>query len=98
MRDTGTSIPTLFNPPAVKALAGLDGGLRHHVEVMRTKCIHLLARVDAHIDYEDEMEPLNTDEIHKMCLDLKVSALPRSLSPPPDPSRPRPSSLRDLAR
>ena len=70
------------------ALAGLDGGLRHHVEAMRTKCIHLLARVDAHIDYEDEMEPLNTEEIHKMCLDLKVTALPHPLSPPPDPSHP----------
>ncbi|QDZ18385.1 tRNA modification GTPase MnmE [Chloropicon primus] len=56
------------------ALAGLDGGLRDLVEIMRMDCIALLARVDAHIDYEDELEPLNYDEILGMCKDLQASA------------------------
>ena len=45
------------------ALAGLDGGLRREVEGMRTACIALLARIDAHIDYEDELEPLDRADV-----------------------------------
>ena len=56
------------------ALAGLDGGLRDLVEGMRASCVGLLARVDAHIDYEDEMEPLDRGEILEMCKDLRRSA------------------------
>ena len=52
------------------ALAGLDGGLKSLVEGMRSDCIHLLARVDAHIDYEDELEPLNYKEIEELSREL----------------------------
>jgi len=56
------------------ALAGLDGGLKKLVDEMRTNCIHLLARVDAHIDYEDEMEPLDYSEISELSKKLKQTA------------------------
>ncbi|EFJ26450.1 hypothetical protein SELMODRAFT_97275, partial [Selaginella moellendorffii] len=53
---------------AETALAGLQarkifGGLSNFVRSMRSQCIELLAEIDAHVDFEDELAPLDVDKI-----------------------------------
>jgi tRNA modification GTPase len=45
------------------ALAGLQGKLAHPIRQLRSTCLDILAEVEARIDFEDDLPPLNEDEI-----------------------------------
>ena len=48
---------------AQTALAGLQGKLAHPIRHLRTTCLEILAEVEARIDFEDDLPPLDEDEI-----------------------------------
>jgi tRNA modification GTPase len=48
---------------AQTALAGLRGKLTQPIRQIRTDCLDLLAEVEARIDFEDDLPPLNQDAI-----------------------------------
>ncbi len=45
------------------ALAGLTGKLATPIRILRTTCLDILAEVEARIDFEDDLPPLNEDLI-----------------------------------
>ena len=45
------------------ALAGLQGKLAHPIRQLRQTCLHILAEVEARIDFEDDLPPLDEAEI-----------------------------------
>lgn len=45
------------------ALAGLQGKLSHPISQLRQTCLDILAEVEARIDFEDDLPPLNEAEI-----------------------------------
>ena len=45
------------------ALAGLQGKLAHPIRKLRVDCLEILAEVEARIDFEDDLPPLNEEEI-----------------------------------
>ncbi len=45
------------------ALAGLQGKLAHPIRQLRTTCLDILAEVEARIDFEDDLPPLDQSEI-----------------------------------
>lgn len=45
------------------ALAGLKGKLAHPICKLRENCLNILAEVEARIDFEDDLPPLNETEI-----------------------------------
>jgi len=45
------------------ALAGLEGKLSKPIQSLRSVCLDILAEVEAHIDFEDDLPPLNESEI-----------------------------------
>ncbi|MBE9168039.1 tRNA uridine-5-carboxymethylaminomethyl(34) synthesis GTPase MnmE [Pleurocapsales cyanobacterium LEGE 06147] len=45
------------------ALAGLQGKLAHPIRQLRTTCLDILAEVEARIDFEEDLPPLNEAEI-----------------------------------
>jgi tRNA modification GTPase len=46
------------------AMAGLKGKLADPIRQLRMDCLHILAEVEARIDFEDDLPPLNLGEIH----------------------------------
>lgn len=46
------------------AMAGLKGKLADPIRQLRMDCLHILAEVEARIDFEDDLPPLNLWEIH----------------------------------
>lgn len=48
---------------AQTALAGLQGKLAHPIRQLRLTCLDILAEVEARIDFEDDLPPLNEAEI-----------------------------------
>ncbi|HEY9617897.1 MAG TPA: tRNA uridine-5-carboxymethylaminomethyl(34) synthesis GTPase MnmE, partial [Microcoleaceae cyanobacterium] len=48
---------------AQTALAGLQGKLAHPIRQLRKDCIDLLAEIEARIDFEEDLPPLNEAEI-----------------------------------
>lgn len=44
---------------AALALAGLDGGVYRRIEVLRRLLLEQLAQMEAHLDFEDDLPPLN---------------------------------------
>lgn len=44
---------------AALALAGLDGGIYRRIEVLRQELLEQLAQLEAHLDFEDDLPPLN---------------------------------------
>ncbi|PSB15730.1 tRNA uridine-5-carboxymethylaminomethyl(34) synthesis GTPase MnmE [Phormidesmis priestleyi ULC007] len=48
---------------AQTALAGLQGKLAHPIRQLRTTCLDLLAEVEARIDFEEDLPPINELEI-----------------------------------
>lgn len=48
---------------AQTALAGLQGKLAHPIRQLRSTCLDILAEVEARIDFEDDLPPLNEAEI-----------------------------------
>lgn len=57
------------------ALAGIQGGFSSLVKSVRAKCIELLTEIEARLDFDDEMPPLNLklvmDKIHAMSQDVE---------------------------
>ncbi|MEC4894905.1 MAG: tRNA uridine-5-carboxymethylaminomethyl(34) synthesis GTPase MnmE [Oscillatoria sp. PMC 1051.18] len=52
------------SPLAAKvALAGLQGKLAHPIHQLRATCLDILAEVEARIDFEDDLPPLDEGEI-----------------------------------
>jgi tRNA modification GTPase len=45
------------------ALAGLQGKLAHPIRQLRATCLDILAEVEARIDFEEDLPPLDEDEI-----------------------------------
>ena len=45
------------------ALAGLQGKLAHPIRQLRTTCIDILAEIEARIDFEDDLPPLDETDI-----------------------------------
>ncbi|MBE9178244.1 tRNA uridine-5-carboxymethylaminomethyl(34) synthesis GTPase MnmE [Oculatella sp. LEGE 06141] len=48
---------------AQTALAGLQGKLAHPIRQLRATCLDLLAEVEARIDFEEDLPPLNEPEV-----------------------------------
>jgi tRNA modification GTPase len=46
---------------AEMAIAGLQGKLAHPLRQLRAKCLDILAEIEARIDFEDDLPPLDTD-------------------------------------
>uniref|UniRef100_A0A803M299 TrmE-type G domain-containing protein n=1 Tax=Chenopodium quinoa TaxID=63459 RepID=A0A803M299_CHEQI len=57
------------------ALAGIQGGFSHLVKSIRKQCIELLCEIEARLDFEDEMPPLDLlstrNKIHAMVEDVQ---------------------------
>lgn len=45
------------------ALAGLQGKLAHPIRSLRAQCLDILAEIEARIDFEEDLPPLNEPEI-----------------------------------
>ncbi|KAJ8541416.1 hypothetical protein K7X08_002232 [Anisodus acutangulus] len=56
------------------ALAGIEGGFSSLVKSLRTQCMELLTEIEARLDFDDEMPPLDLnlimDKIYRMLHDL----------------------------
>jgi len=48
---------------AQTALAGLQGKLAHPIRYLRAKCLDILAEIEARIDFEEDLPPLDCNEI-----------------------------------
>lgn len=48
---------------AALALAGLDGGICRRIEVLRQQLLEQLAQLEAHLDFEDDLPPLNPEVV-----------------------------------
>lgn len=59
------------------ALAGLQGGFSSLVKKLRSQCIELLTEIEARLDFDDEMPPLDLDSIvhtiHSMVKDVETA-------------------------
>ena len=55
------------------ALAGLQGKLAQPIRQLRATCLDILAEVEARIDFEDDLPPLDEAEIAQQLLDLKTT-------------------------
>ncbi|KAL0802156.1 hypothetical protein Bca101_057332 [Brassica carinata] len=57
------------------ALEGIQGGFSSLVKSLRSQCIELLTQIEARLDFEDEMPPLDVDlvisKINKMSQDVE---------------------------
>lgn len=53
------------------ALAALRGGLAGPVRAARASCVDLLAELEARLDFDDEMEPLDEDDIAAQVMELE---------------------------
>ncbi|GFE68486.1 tRNA modification GTPase TrmE [Chroococcus sp. FPU101] len=47
------------------ALSGLRGKLAHSIHRLRTTCLDILAEIEARIDFEEDLPPLNEQEIQE---------------------------------
>jgi tRNA modification GTPase len=52
------------------ALAGLQGKLAQPIRQLRATCLDILAEVEARIDFEDDLPPLDEDEIREQLQDV----------------------------
>lgn len=52
------------------ALAGLQGKLASPIRQLRSTCLDILAEVEARIDFEEDLPPLNEDEIRQSITDV----------------------------
>jgi tRNA modification GTPase len=56
---------------AQTALAGLQGKLSHPIRQMRDRCLSLLAEVEARIDFEDDLPPLDEAWIKTQLMEVR---------------------------
>ncbi|KAL0291362.1 UNVERIFIED_CONTAM: tRNA modification GTPase MnmE [Sesamum calycinum] len=68
--NVGKLISAKSTAAADAALAGIQGGFSSMVKSLRAQCIELLTEIEARLDFDDEMPPLDfnlvIDKIHKM--------------------------------
>lgn len=57
---------------AQTALAGLQGKLAHPIRQLRATCIDILAEVEARIDFEDDLPPLDEDLIRSQLTQVSI--------------------------
>ncbi|HEY9647349.1 MAG TPA: tRNA uridine-5-carboxymethylaminomethyl(34) synthesis GTPase MnmE [Chroococcidiopsis sp.] len=55
---------------AQAALAGIQGKLAHPIRQLRSTCLDILADVEAHIDFEDDLPPLDETTIQAQLTDV----------------------------
>jgi tRNA modification GTPase len=55
---------------AQMALAGLQGKLAQPIRQLRASCLELLAEIEARIDFEEDLPPLNEPEVRQRLTDL----------------------------
>lgn len=60
---------------AALALAGLDGGIYRRIEGLRQQLLEQLAHLEAHLDFEDDLPPLNPETVKE-----KIQAVAEDLS------------------
>lgn len=48
---------------ADSALAGLSGGIGQEIVELRTECVSLVSEIDAHIDFSDDLPPVETEQV-----------------------------------
>ncbi|KAK9072145.1 hypothetical protein SSX86_008577 [Deinandra increscens subsp. villosa] len=61
--DVGKLVSAKSVAAADAALAGIQGGFSSLVKSLRTQCIELLTEIEARLDFDDEMPPLDMDLI-----------------------------------
>ncbi|XP_020521998.1 uncharacterized protein LOC18422108 isoform X2 [Amborella trichopoda] len=65
---------------ADSALAGIQGGFSALVKSLRAQCIELLAEIEARLDFDDELPPLDTkhlmDKINQICQNIAIVGRP----------------------
>lgn len=59
--DVGKLISAKSVAAADAALAGIQGGFSSLVKTLRAQCIELLTEIEARLDFDDEMPPLDMD-------------------------------------
>ncbi|KAJ0519813.1 putative small GTP-binding protein [Helianthus annuus] len=61
--DVGKLVSAKSVAAADAALAGIQGGFSSLVKSLRTQCIELLTEIEARLDFDDEMPPIDMDLI-----------------------------------
>lgn len=61
------------------ALAGLSGGLGDEITDIRNECLSLVSEIDAHIDFDDDLPPLDCDGVSER-VGLVLDRVERALS------------------
>ncbi|KAI3505022.1 hypothetical protein L1887_26873 [Cichorium endivia] len=73
--DVGKLVSAKSMAAADAALAGIQGGFSSLVKALRAQCIELLTEIEARLDFDDEMPPLDMDlilnKIHAMSHDVE---------------------------
>ncbi|KAI3672403.1 hypothetical protein L6452_38490 [Arctium lappa] len=73
--DVGKLVSAKSVAAADAALAGIQGGFSSLVKSLRAQCIELLTEIEARLDFDDEMPPLDKDlilsKIHAMSRDVE---------------------------
>ncbi|KAI3417437.1 TrmE-type G domain-containing protein [Psidium guajava] len=77
VENVGKLISARSAVAADAALAGLQGGFSSMVKKLRSQCIELLTEIEARLDFDDEMPPLDLDlmvrTIHSMMKDVETA-------------------------
>lgn len=55
---------------ADSALAGLSGGLAEAIRALRTELVDLLAEVEARLDFDEDLPPLDAADVRSRLLRL----------------------------
>ncbi|MFN3361781.1 MAG: tRNA uridine-5-carboxymethylaminomethyl(34) synthesis GTPase MnmE [Pseudanabaenaceae cyanobacterium] len=56
------------------ALAGLQGKLSHSLKQLRAKCLDILTEIEARIDFEEDLPPLDIEALTTQLQDIKQQA------------------------
>ncbi|CAN0841422.1 tRNA modification GTPase MnmE [Linum grandiflorum] len=70
--NVGTLISAKSAPAADAALAGIQGGFGLLVKSLRMQCIELLTEIEARLDFDDEMPPIDLKLIEEKILAMSL--------------------------
>jgi tRNA modification GTPase len=59
---------------AQTALAGLQGKLAHPIRQLRATCLSILAEIEARIDFEDDLPPLEESQVQAQLAQVSIAA------------------------
>lgn len=75
--NVGKLISAKSTAAADAALAGIQGGFSSLVKSLRTQCIELLTEIEARLDFDDEMPPLDLnivmEKVHAMSQEVETA-------------------------